>query len=188
MFKKIKESLFDIIYNVIWIKPWAAVAIFLIGLLCFLVYFRSNVTAKIFSNISEYEKVAIIDGTIKKWDYHQGGSKSGTEHLSITLQNEEEYFLLNDVLDKCMQRNITDCIETGDFVELHIFDCGTNYNPRIYAISINEKYFLIPEEGIHIYETEGKIIADENLFMQTMGFICCLYPIIVFFVRKFLWK
>lgn len=186
--RRVKDAVFDIIYTVLWIRPWAAVAIFLIGLLCFWVCFMQHSLAEEFCSIEENESVAVAEGTVTDWDYHRGGSKSGTERFRVTLDDGIECFMINDVLDLCKQRGLTERIENGDLAEIHSFDSDGDYYPRIFAISVNGESFLTSEEGIAIYYEEGRMILDILPAVFILGCACVVYPTIIFFIRKFVLK
>ena len=186
MQEKSRNMLFDILYNLIWVKNWILLGSLGISAVCFLVYVVSSSTVNKFNDIAISDNIAEVSGIVEEWDYHRGGSKSGTEHLSIKMNDGKEYYLLNNALDKCIEQGLLESIRNGDIVELHIFDSGTNYSPRVYAISVNGISYLSCEKGISIYAQEAEIIAGENQGILVLGVICMFYPIIVFCIRKLL--
>lgn len=147
-----------------------------------------NIMVEEFYNIKENDSVAVTEGTVEEWYYHRGGSKSGTERFSVTLDDGIEYFMLNHVLNLCRQRGLTEHIKNGDYVEVHSFDSDSDYFPRIFAISLNGESFLTCEEGIAIYYEEGKIVQDALQSIFVLGCVCVLYPTIIFFIQKFVLK
>lgn len=185
MLEKAKNLIFDIFYNLIWVKEWILFGCFGLSVLCFGVYAVSTDTVHEFSNITDYDAVE-VSGIVEEWYYHRGGSKSGTKHLFIELEDGIECYLLNDVLGACLSRGILESIQKGNIAEVHIFNSGTNYSPRIYAISINGISYLSPEDGMNIYLQEAEVIKSQNQSMVIAGGIFLLYPIIVFLIRKFL--
>ena len=74
----IKDKLFDICYEIIWVKKWILSAFICIGLFCFyLAYYRYQ-TMLSWLDVPPLDELQQVNGRLLEFEYNEGGAYKRT--------------------------------------------------------------------------------------------------------------
>ena len=137
-FELVKDKLFDLCYEIIWMKKWMLAGIICTGIFFFYMSYLSHQTAVIWKNIPPRNELQRVSGRLSEYDRRRGGPTSGPNRLEIIFEDGSRYYVMNSVLHGVVWSRIYDEIVPGDSMELIICSFGNDpYEPRVLEISKN---------------------------------------------------
>lgn len=188
-FELLKDKLFDLCYEIIWMKKWMLAAFICIGLICFQLSYHRYKTVLSWANVPPRDELQQVNGRLLRFDRRKGGVYDGPDCLEIMLEDGSKYYVMNALLKGVVWFHMYENILPGDSIELYVYRFDNDkYEPRVVEISGENYCALSYEQGKSFYNQDAQNIKDEPKWFALAGVIFCMYGIIFLAIQHWLSK
>lgn len=188
-FELVKDKLFDLCYEIIWMKKGILALMICIGFFCFYMAYYRYQTMVSWSEVPPRNELQRVSGRLLRFDRDRGGVYGGPNRLEIVLEDGSRYYITNGLLRGVVWWHMYDEIHPGDLIELRVHRFGNDkYEPRVVEISGENYCALSYEQGKMFYVQDAQGIANEPKETVIAGIFFCMYGIIFLAIQHWLSK
>lgn len=185
-FELIKDKLFDLCYEIIWMNKMVLIICIFYGLICFPMSYYRYKTVLSFANVPPRDELQQVNGRLLRFDPRKDIS-NGDDCIAIMLEDGSEYYVMNSLKYDIDWSFISYKIHPGDLIELRVHKFfGLGDEPKVVELSGENYYPISYERGKSFYNQDARNWKDEPKWMAVVGVILCMYGIIFLVIQHWL--